>query len=1091
MKKNSNCQIKGVAFNGVLLRLKKILIIMKLTTALLLIAMMNVMATGYSQGTFTFNMQNLTIKEIFSEIENQSQFRFFYNERFIDLDRKVDLVIQNSDIEGVMQTLLKSSEVTYKVLENNLIVITPKGIIQTIKITGVVSDEKTGELLPGVNIMEEGTTNGAISSFDGTFTVDVSSANSTLVFSFIGYTTQKIPVTGATELNIKLIPDVQRIDEVVVVGYGTMKKSDLTGSITSISNEKLTEVKSGNVIESLQGKIPGVDITRDNGRAGAGIDILVRGKRSLNASNAPLVIVDGIPYGDNIDINPQDIESIEILKDASSTAIYGSRGANGVILITTKRGKSGQSKIYFNSYYGISNPYQKVPMFDREGYIQAKIDANKDVNDWTTEPTPFNVFPGDELTGYENGTETNWQDVVTRTGARQDYHVGFMGGNENITYNTSLNYFNETGVVLADQFDRYTFKLNFDANVNRFIKVGGAAIITNRNRDGNGPRFTDAMLLSPIVPAYDSLGKYRYQPNFANPRKSPLATTFDVQKEKTFRTFSSFYAQLILSEKLSIRSNVGADIEFSNTGYMYPKKVATEGFTISGNDNYQKYNYIVTNILNYQNEFGKHRLNLTLGHEVQYNRSETYNIRGQEQDFDRSLWYNLGTNRSPTTSSSLRETALVSVLGRLNYNYNDKYLLNFSGRYDGASQLSTGNKWDFFPSVSGAWRMSNESFLSSIDMISDLKLRAGYGISGNAAVSPYSTAASLNIFPLYVQFGNPGAEVTYFGYRPDQLSSKTLRWERTSQVNIGLDFGLFKNRIVGNVDMYKSNSDRLLLSDKLPISSGFFKIVTNAGQTETEGLELSLQTINVDRGGFKWITNVIFFTSREKIIALASGIEKDVANSWFVGEPLDVIYGFEKLGIWQLDEADEAALFAQVPGDIKVRDLNNDDTINFDDRKVLGSPRAKWGGDFTNTISYKGIDLTFNIYAKMGQFIDADAYSFDPRMYDNQMEIDYWTPVNPTNDYPKLNAKQAEIDYEETLRYRDGSYIKLKNITLGYSFPKSLISRIKMSNLRIYASSNNTMILFSKMKDGIDPERGGSTSWPLARTLVFGISIEF
>ncbi|MEL6943743.1 MAG: SusC/RagA family TonB-linked outer membrane protein, partial [Bacteroidota bacterium] len=631
----------------------------------------------------------------------------------------------------------------------------------------------------------------------------------------------------------------------------------------------------------------------------------------------PLILVDGVPNGSNIDIAPEDIESVEVLKDASSTAVYGSRGANGVILITTKRGKAGTSRISFNTYYGVSDPFQKVPVYDREGFIQAKIDAKKDINDWDMEPNINNAFLGTEVQGVENGVETDWQDLISKEGLQQNYHLGFDGGTDKFTYSTSLNYFNEEGVVIQDEFERYTFRLNLDAQVNNYIKVGTSNVLSHKRRDGNGPRFTDAVRMSPIVEAFDSLGNYIFQPNFANPRKSPLQRLDDVQEDKDTRVFSTFYGQIQPNEHWTFRTNFNVDLNNGHRGFMFPQKVPTEGITVSGVDIDRDLGYLWNNILSYQNSFGdNHRLSVTAVHEMQYDREEFYGISGQEQQFNRSLWYNLGTNQSPVTTSALEERALVSFLGRANYTLANRYIFNLSGRYDGASQLSEGNKWSFFPAGSFAWRVSDENFLRNNDFLSDLKLRVGYGITGNASIAPYSTAASLNANPLFYEFGEPGAESAAFAFRPVALASKGLQWERTRQANVGLDLGFFNNRLTGSIDLFRARTDRLLLQDQLPPTSGFDNVFVNAGETESWGWEVYLQSVNIDFKGFQWNTVFSFFGSREEIVSLTSGLTEDEGNQWFVGFPISVQYDFEKVGIWQLGEEDDP-LFSG-PGEIKV-----------------------------------------------------------------------------------------------------------------------------------------------------------------------------
>lgn len=954
-------------------------------------------------------------------------------------------------------------------------------------VSGTILDAE-GIPLIGANVILKNKATGTVTEVDGTYKVQAS-ASDTLVFSYTGYVEQEVPVGNQTEINITMSTDAEVLGEVVIVGYGTMRKSDVTGSIVSVRDEALTDVKSGNVFEALQGRVAGVEINRDNGRAGAGVDLLIRGKRSLRASNGPLVLVDGVPYGDNIDIAPEDIESIEILKDASSTAVYGSRGANGVILITTKRGTSERSRVTFNTYVGISDAFQKVPVYDREGYIRAKTDANRNIDDWETEPNPMNVFLGDELAGFENGVETDWQDLVQQTGTQQSYRLGFDGGSGKIGYSTSLTYFKETGVMKSDDFERFTFQGNLDGQVNRFLKIGNSNIITYQNRTGRGPRFTDAVLQSPIVEAFDSNGVYIFQPNFANPRKSPLAFLEDEEDERRTRIFSTVYAQFQILPNLSFRTNLNGDVTLRRFGFMYPQKVPNEGFTVSGVDQDNNYGWLWNNILSYNLDRGKNRLTVTAAHEVQYRRNEFYGIDGQEQQFDQTLWYNLSTNKNQLTESSLSETGLVSVLGRANYSFDDKYILSVSGRYDGASQLSTGNKWDFFPAASAAWRVISEPFMANVKTLSDLKLRAGFGITGNASIAPYSTSAALNTNPLYYQFGEPGSESAAFGYRPVALASRDLQWERTQQFNVGLDFGILNNRVSGSVDLYQAQTDRLLLQDQLPPTAGFDNVFVNAGKTESWGWEVALRTFLVDTKNFDWTADIAYFGSREEIVELASGQLQDEANEWFVGQPIDVHYDFKKTGIWQLGEEDNP-LFTGA-GTIKVEDVDMSDTINFDDRIVLGTPRPEWSGSLVTTFKVYNFDLTLNFYAKMGQMIDAGAYAYDPRMLDNMLAVDYWTPLNPTNEYPAYDAARAELPFESTLRYRDGSFVKLRNVTLGYTFPERVIDKTPFSNLRLYASGKNVAILHSKLFDGIDPERNGSINWPLARLWLVGLDVAF
>lgn len=965
------------------------------------------------------------------------------------------------------------------------------------KVSGKVISQSDNEPLPGVTVFLKGTTTGTVTNIDGNYAINVNSNDDVLVFSMVGMTAQEIKVGAQSEINITLETQITGLDEVVVVGYGTMKRSDITGAIASVRKEDITANKAGNALEALQGKIAGADIVRSSGQTGGDVSILIRGKRSLTASNSPLIIVDGIPYGSNIDISQDEIASVEVLKDASSTAIYGSRGANGVILITTKKGTKDNMKITFSSYYGVAEPLQKIRVFNRDEYINAKIDAYRDTSNnyanW--DMMPQNVFSGNELKSYLDSTKkvnTDWQELVRKTGSQQNYDLGFSGGNEKTTFSTSLNYYKEDGVVLADNFERYSLRANTDSKINKLVSVGASTIISNKTQSGTGPRFTDALLLSPMVPAYDSTGKFIYRPADPNPRVNPLAQTKNIQETNTLRTFTNFYGMLSFGESLTLRSNLGIDYTNSRLGKMTPVQDPLGGSISSSFDGRYSVNYLWNNTLNFQKVLGDHSITLTAVQEMTKYRGEQYTAGGQGQPDENTLWYALGNNTDKITiTSNFTEHSMLSYLSRFNYVYKGKYYLQGSGRFDGASQLAEGHKWDFFPAASVAWRLSKEEFLTNVSFIADLKLRLGYGVTGNSAVAAYSTIAYPNLLPLYYEFGDPGAEVAYYGYRPDNLANNLLAWEKTKQINAGVDFSLLKNRVSGTLDVYYSNSYDLLLYDKTPTSIGFSSSLNNVGKTKTRGIEFTIRSINIESKKFQWITDITFSTNKSEIVELASGVTKDVGNKWFVGEPIDVQYDAKKLGIWQISEKEAAKKFNQAPGDLKIRDIDHNDTINESDKIVLGQQSPKWNADITNRFTFGWFDLSFNIYARVGQLISSNAYDFDPRMYDNRMKIDYWTPKNPTNDYPRLDYQRANIPYSSSLTYVDGSFIKIKHITLGCTFPKRIFPKNMISSVYAYVSLKNPFILHKKTINGMDPEQNGSINFPLSKLTVFGLNFEF
>lgn len=972
------------------------------------------------------------------------------------------------------------------------------------KVTGRIVSANDQESQPGVVVVEKGTSNGTVSDLDGNYSIEVASSQSILVFSLVGMVSEEITVGEQSVLNMQLVPDIVGLDEIIVVGYGSMKKSDIAGSIVSVKGEKLTETKSSNLLEGLQGKVAGLNIMPDNGRPGAKMDMTLRGKRSLVADGNPLIIVDGIPMESDVDINQNDVASIEVLKDAASTAIYGSRGTNGIILITTKKGTEGKAKAYYNAYYSITEPAQKVPVFNRDDYYTAKLDAYRDyrnIDNWSTDPDPTTVFGSTELYGYENNISTDWQDLITRQGYQQDHHLGVSGGNDKVTYNASVAYFDEKGVVIESGFKRYSANMNIDAKINKHLRAGTTTQLAYKILDGadvsssNYSVFTNAVRLSPMVEPYDSLGNYIWEPSAPNPRKSPLATEDDIEEKRQTSLFSTVYADFMIIEGLNLRTTLGANYKLEHRGYMYPQKDVESAVTENGIEFWNEGGYTWNNVLTFNRTYGVHHIIFTGVHEMQSGRKEYYSYSGMEQEEERSLWFNLGSNDLETDNISSRFTkqAMVSFLGRLNYTYNDRYILNGAIRADGASQLAPGYKWQYFPAGSIAWRISEESFMENIrNVINDAKIRLSYGSTGNASIEPYSVYGGVNQWPLYVEFGEGDDTDPVLSFRPTTMVAKNLTWERTDQINLGLDLALIKSRITASIDFYKAKTKNILMEDRLPSSTGYFSIWTNSGETETKGIELSLQSTNISTNDFNWTTNVTFSANREKITKLVLGVEQDIANGWFIGQPVDVFYDYQMTGIRQIGDVDTIAGYdSYLPGDIRVADIDGNDTIDDLDRAVVGHENPDWIGTIENTISYKGLSLSFSIYAKWGHMVDASAYDWDPRMLNNLLDVPYWTPNNPTNEYPRLDATITETQFESVISYRDASFIKLRQVTLNYELPSRWLKNMPISRLGVYVSSKNTAYLYSKMLKGIDPERDGSISWPLARLYTFGINVDF
>ncbi|HDR68310.1 MAG TPA: SusC/RagA family TonB-linked outer membrane protein, partial [Bacteroidaceae bacterium] len=776
--------------------------------------------------------------------------------------------------------------------------ITSFAYAQPRQITGTVTDAETNEPLLGVNVTVRGTTVGTITTGNGTYSLNASSGQ-TLVFSYVGYVNETVLITDQTVINVTMSMSTEALDEVVVVGYGTMKRSDLTGSVSSIREEDIATTKSTNVIEALQGKVAGIDMVRSSGAAGSGYSVLLRGARSLTASNSPIYIVDGIDYGSNININSNDIASMEVLKDASSTAIYGSRGANGVILITTKKGKAGAPVIAFNTYYGVTTPLGRLPLGDAEYFLRMTRDflrTTRPAYDWDTPDDSIDVGPGLSLReneGYLAGTDFDWVDAQMEDfGTQQDYHLSVTGGNEITNYSVSLNHMIEDNYIPNDSYKRYSIKTNLESKVTDFLSLGNSTFIAYSNQiNGRGINYN----MNPLTPAYDSLGNLDPEPNDRVPFENPLIDQDpDIYLNEIINTdiFSTFYAQLNLFDGLTFRSSFNFDLGFNRNGFFQGEYEGIERLSQANISMTSGYKWTFQNILTYNKDFGDHNVILTAATETVSSRTERGYQGATDLLLGNSWWWTLSSGQqdlliAPPGDESylqLRENQLASFIGRVHYGYKGKYLATVTGRYDGASQLA--KKWDFFPSASVAWRISEESFMNNVEAVSNLKIRFGYGKTGNQSVAPYAALGSIIRTPLYYEFGPD----PYLGYRTGYLDNPDLTWETTTAMNLGFDFGLFRNRISGALELYKTYTYDLLQSRTLPPTSAVPEIMQNVGETENRGIEFTLRSINVSTMDFTWSTDLTFAANREEITFLVGGVEQDIGNGWFVGHPISVFY---------------------------------------------------------------------------------------------------------------------------------------------------------------------------------------------------------
>lgn len=982
---------------------------------------------------------------------------------------------------------------------------------QEISVTGTITDTETGEPLIGVNILDQGAGSGTVTDLDGNYTIKVVS-NGTLVFSYIGYVSQTVAVEGKTKINISLDPDVAALEELVVVGYGVMKRSDLTGAVSSVGDVEIAKVKSHNAVEALQAKVSGMDLKSSDGRAGSNPSVSVRGSRSLSGSNSPLYIVDGVDFGSSININANDIASMEVLKDASSTAIYGSRGANGVIIITTKKGSKGKAQVTLSSYYGITTPLGELPVGDSEYYLQMKRDLLRtsktssgetgwwDMSDEDVNTEILSSLYPEEQVGMTNGTNFIWpEEEMEDHGTQQSYHINIAGGDEKTTYSTSLEHFVEDTYIEKDKYERFGFRTSLDSKVNDILRIGNSTVLTfEKLYRGEGLDYGS----SPLVTPYDADGNLVPFPVASLPFENPyidMDPQYKFNETFTTRAFSNFYGNIQLAKGLSVRSNINADLNFKRVGNSTDTFEGLDRANSASVVTSSNYKWTWTNVLTYDKTFNEnHHIMLTAATEAMANRYEYNGGNGTQLDLDHDYteygnWYNLGRATGDRgLTGGIVERQMMSYIGRIHYGYKGKYLAQLSFRDDGASQLAEGNQWSFFPSGSVAWRVSEENFMKNIShVVSNLKLRLGAGVTGNQSISPYSSFGGTATYSTYYDFGDTG----YSGTRTGLISNPNLTWEETTNYNIGIDFGLFNGRIGGSIELYRAETDKILQEVSLPPTSAIPYVSDNIGETLNQGIEITMNTMNVKTRNFTWTTDFTFTKNDEEITFLSEGVTQNIGNRWFVGQPLSVFYDYKWIGIWQTDEAEAAAVYGAEPGDIKFEDIDNDGDVDEDDRTIIGTNRPKWYGGITSNMSYKNWDLSILLYARYGHTIrDGVMTAWSPEGRQNSMQLNYWTPKNPTNDYPRVDPTKTRSGWSQqsALAYTDGSYWKIKDITLGYTLPEELTKKAFISSARIYGSVKNAFV-FSKYfdKDRYDPESEGSISFPAAQAFIVGASVTF
>src|SRR5690554_249236 len=949
---------------------------------------------------------------------------------------------------------------------------------QNVQITGQIVDENN-EPIPGVSILLKGTTTGVAADIDGQYSLSAPSSG-TLVFSFIGYVTQEIPIGNKTVINVTLTSDLSDLEEVVVVGYGTVRKSQLTGAISSVGSREINELPITDTRQALQGRASGVDVTQAGSKPGASPQVRIRGRRSFNAGNDPLYVVDNIPIvGGLTDFNSQDIASMEVLKDASATAIYGSRGANGVVLITTKRGQSGRTRVSWDSYYGLNTSLGRIENFNGAEFAEYKRESRRTSGEYPEGPNSPEadeaIFEPNELESIALGRSFDYIDALTQTGAIQSHNVSVGGGNERTTFFVSGSFFKDKGVVKLQDYSRYNFRANVDHKVNDKIRIGTSTMGSYSERNGeNFNPLGGALQENPLGRTFNEDGSINFQPTQDGLRTNPLSEIVPGAHgdlTKRYRIFNSIYGVYEIIPGLTYRLNFGPDIAIRRTGRFIgrwtnnrrggdPTGSIAEDFS---------FNYTLENIINYNRTFNEdHTFDFTGLQSLQRDNFETSAINVLGIPVESQLWHRLNdASQITSATTNLVQWTLFSYMGRLNYDFRGKYMATLTLRADGSSRFGENNRFGYFPSVALGWNISDEQFVRNSNFIDQMKLRVSYGAIGNQGITPYQTQ------PLLARTAYAFGDNAAFGYMPNTIGNPDLKWETSTTANAGLDFAFLQGRVSGSLEYYVTTTSDLLAPQPLPNSTGFGGFTTNVGKTQNRGIELSLSTINIDKGGFRWSTDISFTRNREEILELAAG--DDIGAGRFIGHPITVFFDWKKIGIWQTEQKDLAESFSDQVGEIRIEDFDNNGRITADDRQILGSPVPDFAGGITNRFSYKGVDFSFFLFGRVGSMIRSafhtGGFNALAGRYNN-LAVNYWTPNNATNDYPRPHQNQEFPKYSSSLQYFDGTFLKIRNINLGYNLPADIASKLGMESLRIYSSVQQPFIFseYRKVHKGIDPE---------------------
>lgn len=1114
-----------------LLFIDKIPNTMKLTWLFLSASVFGFTAQASAQ-RMSVALDNAKVEHVLEEITEQTGLGVAYSDQIVDLNRRVSIHLSDAEVNVVLDKLTEGTTLGYDIRNGKVYLYAKSnkhnpGTQQSNTVTGVVVDAN-GEPIIGANVVVKGTTNGTITDIDGRFSLEAP-GNAVLSISYIGYNAQDVKIGNRSSIKIALKEDTQKLDEVIVVGYGTQKKSDLTGAVSSVKTAELQQTPMTSIDQGLVGRASGVLVTQTSGMPGAVASIRVRGSSSLQGGNEPLYVIDGFPVygGGSFDetggktqmsglstVNPADIESIEILKDAAATAIYGARAANGVVLITTKSGKKGRDIVTFEASIGVSNVAKKIEVMGAQDY--AKL-----VNEAYTNDGLKPYYDKTDLASIATlGNGTDWQDELFRTGISQNYQLGFSGGDEKTQYSISGNYTDQKGIIINSDFKRYSARVNLDRKISDRINIGthltssysvNNAVPTNTGGESGGV-VNGALKMNPIMSVYEdvNLGKYSLvnTPGLIVP--NPIATAKERKfRNTTYRLLGDMYFQWEIFKNLKIKSSFGIDVVYHKSDIYTPSFIYESGGIASASSKVNKsINWLNENIVTWTKNINDvHNLDVLAGFTMQQNNSEYVSASSQGFVNDVLLYNNLGSaSIYGKPGSNAIQWNLMSYLTRLNYSLYDKYLFSVNARLDGSSRFGSSNKYGFFPSASAAWRISEESFFDSIrDVFSNLKLRTSFGYTGNTEIGVYESLATMASNNWVI------GDQLVTGFYPGRIPNPELKWERTSQFDVGLDVGLFNNRLRITTDYYYKKTTDLLYDVAIPGTSGYQTMLKNIGSVQNQGYELSIDSDNLS-GEFSWTTSFNISFNRNKVLELGGEDYKEVNNPdlnlgsfrrLMVGEPIGVFYGYRFDGIFQNEQECSLQKKSVSPIDVGLRryvDINGDGVVDANnDREVIGDSNPDFFGGLTNTFSYKGFELVAFLQYCYGN----DIFNFNsihlalPSGGGNVYKslLDRWTPDKPSNIYPKATTNRTVVVSD--LFIEDGSYLKLKSLSFSYNFPTINFKYIR--GIKAYVTAYN-LLTFTKYS-GFDPEvsyKGASTleagedfgGYPQSRSFMFGVKID-